>query len=188
MPRMVSYMSGNSPDLRDKVADSRGFFKKLQLAIPGLKEYRKLEDIRAADELLRKQVFDKLDGAKGKLEALRKAMADKGEFTTLTPIGSAISRIQQISGEVFHSQQGSAGISPNIRIDENTLNKLYEYDFNFVNSAEQIFSTVDSSLNDYMSGTTTSQAIASKIGPLIDDFNHSWKQRLESVENILVTK
>ncbi len=67
MLRMVSYMSGNSPDLRDKVVDSRGFFKKLQLAIPGLKEYRKLEDIRAADELLRKQVFDKLDGAKGKL-------------------------------------------------------------------------------------------------------------------------
>lgn len=181
-------MSGNNPDLRDKVVDSRGFFKKLQLAIPGLREYRKLEDIRAADELLRKQVFDKLDNAKNKLEAIRKAMADKGEFATLTPIGSAISQIQQISGEVFHSQQGSAGISPNIRIDESTLNKLYEYDYNFVNSAEQIFSTVNDSLNSYTSGTITSQAIAAKLGPLIEQFKHAWQQRLESVENILVTK
>ncbi len=181
-------MSGNSPDLRDKVDESRGFFKKLQLAIPALREYRKLEDIRAADQILRKQVFDKLDGAKSKLESLRKAMSDKGDFTSITPIGSTISQIQQIAGEVFRSQQGSAGISPNIRIDENTLNKLYEYDYNFVNSAEQIFSAVNTAFSDYTSGTTTAQAIAAKIGPMIEDFKNTWKQRLESVENILVTK
>ena len=160
----------------------------MQLAVPALREYRKLEDIRAADQLLRKQVFDKLDDAKGKLEALRKAMADKGEFTTLTPIGSAITQIQQISGEVVHSQQGSAGISPNISIDENTLSKLYEYDYNFISGADQISSTAGSSLNDYMSGAATAQAIASKIGILIDEFRASWRKRLESVENILVTK
>lgn len=185
---MVSHMSGNNPDLRDKIVESRGFLKKLQLVIPGLREYRKLEDIRAADQILRKQVFDKLDSAKTVLESIRKAMTDKGEFSTLTPIGSMISQLQQISGEVFHSQQGSAGISPNIRIDENTLNKLYEYDYNFVSSAEQIFSTVNESMNGYLSGMITSQAIAQKIGPLIEQFKHSWQQRLESVENILVTK
>jgi hypothetical protein len=181
-------MSGNSPDLRDKVVDSRGFFKKLQLVIPGLREYRRLEDIRAADELLRKQVFDKMDSSKSKLEAIRKAMADKCDFNSLTAVGSLVSQVQQISGEVFHSQQGSAGISPNIRIDENTLNKLYEYDFNFINSAEQVFSAVTTSLSDYTSGTSTAQAIVAKINPMLEDFRHAWKQRLESVENILVTK
>lgn len=185
---MVIIMSGNNPDLREKVDQSRGFFKKLQLAIPALKEYRKLEDIRAADELLRKQVFDKLDESKSKLETLRKAMSDKGDFTSLSSIGTIISQIQQISGEIFHSQQGSAGISPNIRIDENTLNKLYEYDYNFVNSAEQISSTVSGSLTEYTSGVSTAQAIAAKISPMLEDFKHAWKQRLESVENILVTK
>ncbi|HJU13131.1 MAG TPA: hypothetical protein VJ792_01565 [Candidatus Nitrosotalea sp.] len=180
-------MSG-SPDLRDKVAESRGFFKKLQLSIPGLSEYRKLEDIRAADQLLRKQVFDKLDGAKNKLEQLRKAISDKGDFSSLTQIGSLISQVQQISGEVFHSQQGSAGISPNIRIDDGTLNKLYEYDYKFVTSAEQIFSVADSSLNDYISGTLTSQAIAGQVSKILEEFKQAWKIRLESVESILVTK
>lgn len=185
---MVSCMSTNNPDIRDKIIENRGFFKKLQLAIPGLREYRKLEDIRAADELLRKQVFDKLDGAKTKLESLRKAMADKGDFNAITSIGGTVSQIQQVSGEIFHSQQGAAGISPNIRIDENTLNKLYEYDYNFVSSAEGIFSASSNALNDYTSGTTTAQAIATKISPMIEDLKHAWKVRLESVENILVTK
>ncbi|MGI0047110.1 MAG: hypothetical protein ACREBB_07990 [Nitrosotalea sp.] len=181
-------MAGNGPDLREKVDESRGFFKKLQLAVPGLKEYRKLEDIRAADELLRKQVFDKLDGSKSNLETLRKAMADKGEFNSLTSIGTIISQVQQVAGEVFNAQQGSAGISPNIKIDDNTLNKLYEYDYNFVNSAEQISSTITGSLSEYTSGTATAQAIAAKISPMVEEFKRAWQQRLESVENILVTK
>ena len=181
-------MSENNPDLREKVVESRGFLKKLQLLVPALKEYRKLEDIRAADQLLRKQVFDRLNEAKSKLETIRKAMSDKGDFSNLTSIGTIISQIQQISGQVNHAQQGSAGISPNIRIDENTLNNLYEYDYNFVNSAEKIFSTTSDSLSEYSSGTSSAQAISTKIGPMLEDFKHAWKQRLDSVENILVTK
>jgi len=181
-------MSENNPDLRERVVESRGFLKKLQLIVPALNEYRKLEDIRAADQLLRKQVFDRLNEAKSKLESIRKTMSDKGDFSNLTSIGSIISEIQQIAGQVVHAQQGSAGISPNIRIDENALNKLYEYDYNFVNSAEQIFSTVSESLTEYTSGTSSVQAISTKISPMLEDFKHVWKQRLDSVENILVTK
>lgn len=184
---LVSYMSG-SPDIRDRVTESRGFFKKLQLAIPGLREYRKLEDIRAADQLLRKQVFDKLDNAKNKLEQVRKAMSDKGDFSSLTQIGTIISQVQQVSGEVSHSQQGAAGISPNIRIDENTLNMLYEYDYKFVASAEQVLAVANSSLSDYNSGTTTSQAISVQVSKILEDFKQAWKVRMESVENILVSK
>lgn len=178
----------DNPDLREKVIESRGFLKKLQLAVPGLREYRKLEDIRAADEILRKQVFDNLDESKNKLEAIRKAMTDKGDFNTLTMIGSAITQIQQIAGEVFHAQQGSAGISPNIQIDENTLNKLYEYDYNFVSSAGQILSAANNSFAEYTSGTVTAQVIASNMTQILEKFKLAWNQRLESVEEILVTK
>jgi hypothetical protein len=181
-------MPENNPDLRERVVESRGFLKKLQLLVPALKEYRKLEDIRAADQLLRKQVFDRLNEAKSKLETIRKAMSDKGDFSNLSSIGTIISQLQQVAGQVNHAQQGSAGISPNIRIDENALNKLYEYDYNFVNSAEQIFSTTSDSVTEYSSGTSSAQAISTKISPMLEDFKHAWKQRLDSVENILVTK
>lgn len=180
-------MPENNPDLRDKIVENRGAWKKLQLKIPGLREYRSLEDLRAADQLLRKQVSDNLNESKNKVEDLRKAVTAKGDFGNLTLIGSTISKIQQISGVLQHAQQGSAGISPNIRIDEGVLNKLYEYDFNFVNIAEQIFSSCSSSTSEYNSGKSL-QEITSKISSMLDDLDHSWKQRLESVENILVTK
>jgi hypothetical protein len=180
-------LSEKPPDLRDKIVENRGTLKKLQLMVPGLKEYRQLEDIRAADQLLRKQVSDKLNDAKARFEDLRKAMTIKGDLGNLPTIGVAISQIQQLAGTVLHAQQGSAGISPNIRIDDNTLNKLYEYDFNFVTSAQQIFSTASDSLTEYNSGIS-SQEISSKIIPMLDGFKRVWQQRLDSVEDILVTK
>ena len=180
-------MPENNPDLREKIVENRGTWKKLQLKIPGLREYRSLEDLRAADQLLRKQVSDNLNESKSKIEDLRKAATAKGDYGNLTLIGSTISHIQQISGVLQHSQQGSAGISPNIRIDNGVLNKLYEYDFNFVNTAEQIFSSCSGCTSEYNSGKSV-QEITTKINSMLDDLDHSWKQRLESVENILVTK
>jgi len=180
-------MPENNPDLREKIVENRGTWKKLQLKIPGLREYRSLEDLRAADQLLRKQVSDNLNESKNKIEDLRKAATAKGDFGNLTIIGNTISHIQQISGVLQHSQQGSAGISPNIRIDDGVLNKLYEYDYNFVNTAEQIFSSCSGVISEYNSGKSV-QEITTKINSMLDDLDHSWKQRLESVENILVTK
>ncbi|HZS74523.1 MAG TPA: hypothetical protein VFA69_08490 [Candidatus Nitrosotalea sp.] len=180
-------MAENSPDIRKIVEENRGTLKKLQLKIPGLKEYRKLEDIRAADQLLRKQISDRLNDSKAKIEDLRHAMTRKNDFNNLTLAGNAISKIQQISGLVKHAQQGSAGISPNIRIDENVLNKLYEYDFDSVDSSEQIFTSCSNLVSEYNSGKSP-QEIVAKIVSMLDDFSQVWKRRLDSAQNTLVTK
>ncbi len=180
-------MPENTPDLRKIVEENRGTWKKLQLKIPELKEYRELEDIRAADQLLRKQISNKLNDSKAKLEELRKAMMTKNDFSNITLVGGAISQIQQVSGRIQHVQQGSAGISPNIRIDEGVLNKLYEYDFNSVNASEQIFTTCSNSISDYNLGKLI-QEITSKISSMLDELSRSWEKRLDSVQNILVTK
>ena len=180
-------MPENTPDLRKTVEENRGTWKKLQLKIPGLKEYRKLEDIRVADQLLRKQISDKLNDSKAKLEELRSTMTVKNDFNNLTLVGNTISKIQQVSGAIQHAQQGSAGISPNIRIDEVVLNKLYEYDFNSVNASEQICTTCTNSISDYNSGKLTHEIIA-KISSMLDELSRTWEKRLDSVQNILVTK
>jgi len=180
-------MAENSPDIRKAVEENRGTLKKLQLKIPGLKEYRKLEDIRAADQILRKQISDRLNDSKAKIEDLRHAMTTKNDFNSLTLAGSTISKIQQISGLVKHAQQGSAGISPNIRIDENVLNKLYEYDLDSVDASEQIFTLCSNSVSEYNSGKSV-QEMVTKIVSILDDFSQVWKRRLDSVQNIIVTK
>ncbi len=133
-------MSQDNPDIRKQVEANRGPQKKLELLIPGLRSYRTLEDLRVSDDLLRNQVADKLDLAKSNLEGLRKQMVSAGDYTNLTSVGSLIFQVQQLSGQVRHAQQGYSGFVATISINQNKLNKLYDYDYAFVSSAFQLLS------------------------------------------------
>lgn len=175
-------MSVENTDIRKQVESSRGTVKKLELLIPGVRSYRKLEDVRASDELLRSQVADKLDQAKSDLEGLRKQLASGGDFSSLTAVGGLISQTQQFSGEVRHAQQGYSGIAPTIRIDEDRLNKLYEYDLDFVGSAFEL----EQAASHITPGTA---ALASELSSLTDALaavRKKWTVRMEAVEGLLL--
>jgi hypothetical protein len=55
-------------DLRERVKEDRGLLKKLEMAIPGFRGYRKREDLRIADSLLRKQLANNLGDIREKIE------------------------------------------------------------------------------------------------------------------------
>ena len=187
---MLEYLSSednSNPDIRQQVEANRGTTKKLELLIPGLRGYRKLEDIRVSDDILRNQVADKLDQTKSNLEGLRKQMVAAGDFTNLSSVGSLISQVQQLSGEVRHSQQGYSGFAPTIRIDESKLDKLYDYDYDFVSSAMALLdSTTPAKLVYDSSSPNSVQTLVSAISSNVSDFKSKWGIRMEAIENILV--
>ncbi|MGD0329429.1 MAG: hypothetical protein ABSB40_03160 [Nitrososphaeria archaeon] len=181
-------LSQDNPDIREQVEESRGPQKKLELLVPGLKGYRTLEDLRVSDNLLRNQVADKLNQTKGNLEDVRKQMVTAGDYTNLTSVGSLISQVQQLSGEVRHAQQGYSGFVATISINEDRLNKLYDYDYNFVSSAVQLLAiTSPSSLVYDTSAPASIQTGLSKVNAAIVDFKQKWEARMKAIEGILLT-
>ena len=180
-------MSQDNPDIRQQVEENRGFQKKLELLVPGLRGYRTLEDLRVSDSLLRNQVADKLDQTKGNLEALRRLMAMAGDYTNLTSVGSLVSQVQLLGGQVRHAEQGYSGWVPTITINQDKLNKLYEYDYGFVSSAVDLQScTSPSSLTYDTTAPNSVQTNLSHVSAAISDFKEKWRVRMEAIENILV--
>ena len=174
----------SQPNIPDEVIDDRGIIKKIQLYIPGFRAYRIGDDLRVADELLRKQISSNFDSAIKNLTNARSELASEGDFNNLTPIGSAISLIQQLSGEILHSAQGYTGISPAIRIDAQKLRNLYDYDLSFLDSGDRIAKSSDIE-NLVSSGDM--QGIAQRIKNIKDSVaqvRSSWEKRIESVEGI----
>lgn len=172
-------MQPGNPDIRGEVDSSRGLLKKIQLHLPLFEGYRKLEDLRAADELLRKQIAGVLQRALQSLENERVTLVNAGDFEKLTLIGASMSKIQQFQGEIMHAEQGYSGISPSIRFDEGKLNLLYEYDLKFLETTSTILE---------FSNFTSSSEIGvslSKLNNSVDSARMIWNQRLESVTNIL---
>jgi len=178
-------LSQGNPDIRQQVEANRGAMKKLELLIPGLRGYRTKEDIRVSDELLRNQVADRLDKVKGNLEQLRKQMATAADFTNLTAVGSLISQVQTLSGEIRHASQGYAGWVAPIQVNEDKLNKLYDYDYAFVSAVFQLDESTSPGTLTYDS--TTPAPIQTTLGQLsksLADVRQKWSVRMETIEGI----
>jgi hypothetical protein len=173
-----------NPDVRAQIEANRGISKKLELLIPGLHGYRKLEDVRAADSLVRNQVADKLDQSKSNLEDLRSQMVANNDFNNLTNVGSLIAQVQQISGTVRHAQQGYSGFAANIQINQDKLNKLYEYDYDFVASAVSLQGKTSIAYDPVSPNSV--QLTLNDISNALRAFKQTWSVRMEAIENVLL--
>ncbi|MDG6910416.1 MAG: hypothetical protein JRN08_08615 [Nitrososphaerota archaeon] len=178
-------MSQGNPDIRQQVEANRGIAKKLELLIPGLRGYRTKEDLRASDSLLRNQVADRLDHAKDNLQQLRKQVAASNDLTNLTVVGSLISQVQALSGEVRHAGQGYAGWVAPIQINEAKLNRLYEYDYSFVSAVFQFDDATSPGKLVYDGSAPNSiQGPINGFARTVADIRQKWSQRMEAIEGI----
>jgi hypothetical protein len=121
-------------DLREKVVENRGMISRIQTYIPGFSGYRAKEDIRAADNMLRMQVAEKLAVVRRDIEGCRSVMAANNSLDYLERLGTLIGRFKTVEQEVGHAAQGYSGISAKVQVGVPELNKLYDYDYALVSS------------------------------------------------------
>jgi len=172
------------PDIRDRVEQDRGLLKKIQLAIPGYAGYRRREDIRAADNLLRIQLANQLKEVRGDLEGIRDQMAMDGKVQGLQSIGNAIFTIEGLEAKVRHAEGGYSGLSATITIKEGELDRLYEYDYAMLESLGQAASVVPT-IRDAADPKAFEAAVKS-MRDAITSFETAWKSRTNAVTGIQV--
>ncbi|HEV2449413.1 MAG TPA: zinc ribbon domain-containing protein [Thermoplasmata archaeon] len=134
---------GGSPtDIRSRITESRGTLQRLQLLLPGFHGYRQGEDARMADELLRKQVADKVHGSLAAVQAIRQSLTQQSQFGSLNDLAYILTDLQTLEGEIRHAEQGYSGIAAAIKVGASMLDRLYEYDYGFVLAADQLRNAV----------------------------------------------
>ncbi len=172
-------------DIRKSVEEDRGLLKKLQLVIPGFRGYRKREDIRQADNLLRIQMADRIQQVKSGLEDCRRAMVESFMPEHMDKVGGVINKMQALDGKVRHAEQGYTGFSPAIRIEETELNAIYEYDIRMVTSINQLEESVTSLrnavyANDAMTINQHLEGIRAQLGA----FTTAFEERIPRIAGI----
>lgn len=130
-------------DLRERVEDDRGLIKKIQLHIPGFAGYRRREDLRTADALLRVQLADRMVRVKDRLEGARADLARNYQMSALEPLGGLIFKVTELEGRVRHAEQGYSGISADIRVEEREINTLYEFDLRLIEGIDHLMAKAD---------------------------------------------
>lgn len=140
-------------DFRDRVKADRGLIKMIQLAIPGYRGYRKKEDLRIADRLLREELANRFSGVITSLEGARKAIIRKNELRLIEDAGNLVTRAGTCKERLLHSEQGYTGISPDYRIQEPQLNQMYEWDMSLLDLIGNLQNTANLLRERINSGT-----------------------------------
>ena len=172
-------------DLRERVREDRGLLKKLELAIPGFRGYRKREDLRIADSLLRKQLANNLGDIRERIELCRQDLAKKMEMELLNGIGALMNHITSTENRVRHAEQGYSGLSAGYNVREDELDKMYEWDLNLISDIEKLSNAVNS-LEAKIGGGDTAE-INQKINDVENDiraFNSLFDKRIETIADL----
>ena len=174
-------------DIRTKVDQDRGVLKRLQLLVPGFRGYRLGEDIRAADSFLRIQVADKIKNARTTIENSRSSLSNASQFQALNDLAPVIADLLKLEGEVRFAEQGYTGISAAVRINPQQLDRLYEYDYGFVQAADQLNQTV-APLPTLATGANSADVTALVVTTRsqVNQLEQAFKARLQVIEGIRV--
>ena len=177
------------PDIRDRVEEDRGLIKRIQMHIPGYAGYRRREDLRAADKLLRIQLADKLTTIRRDVENIRGFMTRNYMKDNIEQLGNLILSFQEVEGKLRFSAGGYSGISADIRIEENELERLYEFDYTMVTALDAITQAVppiDAAVKakDKNSATTGIETAKENL----DKLHGAFKQRLQVITGTEVVK
>lgn len=173
-------------DLRDRVEEDRGLIKKIELAIPGFRGYRKREDLRIADSLLRTHLANRIKTVSATVESCREALTKKMDLMVLEDIGKLVNKVNTIENRVRHAEQGYTGISADFRIDINELNDLYEWDLALLDDINEL-DDIATSLRKAIDRDKKLQDIIRTLESKLTDFNQIFDKRIQIIGKVDVS-
>ncbi len=174
------------PDLRDRVEEDRGLLKKLQMIIPGYRGYRKREDLRIADSLLRDEVQKRLLPVETEAKLIRKRLSEDMELDKLNDIKGVVSDLETLRNRIRHAEQEYSGVSADYRILEDELERLYNYDL-------RLFDWVDT-LNKAIKGLSAKAGAedfdrhVEEVRETIRGMNEAFNMRTETIAGMVVKR
>jgi hypothetical protein len=136
-------MSGK--DYTGEIQEDRGLLERIMGYIPGYRGYKEKEMRRESDRLVRMEVVSSLKTAK---TAFRRRLADPVAVQKLSSedtyrYEAFTYRLDRVTQRVDRAVVGYAGMFDAIRVREDRLNAVIQYDISMVEKAQAIKADVD---------------------------------------------
>jgi hypothetical protein len=130
-------------DLFDKVSGQMDVFKKLASYLPGFKGYVERQNRRAADKLLRESVADRFEELWKRTSNIQTDMVNEGMIELMDDMEQAAIKLRTFADKIRTATYGYSGFFDAVKINENELAQLYQFDLAFFDVADQIGRALD---------------------------------------------
>ncbi len=136
-------------DLFEKVTGDQDIFKKLASKIPGFQGYIERSNRRAADKLLREQVAGRFEELWQRVSALQVDFISQGEILYVDDLEKAAIKLRTFIDKVRRASYGYAGFFDAVKVNEEELARVYEYDnamFELVDEVGRAIDNIEASM------------------------------------------
>lgn len=130
-------------DFFQNVVGDQDPFKKLAAYIPGFSGYIERTNRRAADKLLRETVARRFEDLYKRTAALQTDLISQGGIALLDDMEKASIQIRTFADKVRNASYGYSGFFDAVKINEEELTKLYEFDAAFFATADNLNRALD---------------------------------------------
>lgn len=125
-------------DLFDQVTADQDPFRRLASKLPGFSGYIERENRRAADKILRESLADRFEAIRKQLSNVQKDLASAQELKYIDDLEGAATKLQTFIDKVRTAAYGNSSFFEAIKINEDELASLYEYDLALLTHADDI--------------------------------------------------
>jgi hypothetical protein len=132
------------PDMYEKITEDSTLLGKIAGYIPGFSGYMERSRRRQADQILRQTMAGRLETARLQLANVHQDIS-RDMFTAIDhaePLGRADTRLMGLIGKVKDAPQGYAGFFDAVKVKEDDLARLYEFDERILVHTEEIAASI----------------------------------------------
>ena len=130
-------------EIYEKAKNQMRLSERILAAIPGFHGYKEKELRRESDKLIRNHLYRKLSEAKNDLKDVYQKLSDRRLFEVLTDMDRLVAKFDRISWKVNRASYGYAGFFNIIKVKEEGLDRMIEFDSQLIDDVEKIGKEVD---------------------------------------------
>ncbi len=117
--------------------------ERILAALPGFRGYKEKELRRESDRLIRNHLYRRLMEARKDLKEVFQRLSDNRLHEVLTNMDRFIMRFDRVSAKINHASYGYTGFFNIVKIEEEKLDRMIEFDTNLVDDVENMVKAAD---------------------------------------------
>jgi hypothetical protein len=118
-------------------------FKKIASKIPGFKGYIERQNRRDSDKIIRDTIYRRFRELEGRVSELQVEFISQGEISYIDDLERAALRLRTFADRVRTAPRGYSSLFEAVKINEDELAKLYEYDATLLDKSDEVGRAID---------------------------------------------
>ncbi len=118
-------------------------FKKILSKIPGFSGYMERQNRRDSDKLIRDMIFNRFRELEARLSAVQRDFIARGELDYVDDLEASAIKMRTFADRVRTATRGYSSLFEAVKINEDELKKLYEYDAAMLDLVDEVSRAID---------------------------------------------